>query len=52
MEQKFNKWTQLLNCKELNGNERIVLALILNYHKENKTIEVGTHQIEDTITNG
>ena len=32
MEQKFNKWTQLLNCKELNGNERIVLTLILNYH--------------------
>ena len=32
MEQKFNQWIQLLRCTELSGNERIVLALILNYH--------------------
>ena len=32
MEKKFNQWIQLLRCTELSGNERIVLALILNYH--------------------
>ena len=29
---KFNQWTQLLYCNELNGNELRVLMLILNYH--------------------
>ena len=32
MEKKFNQWIQLLRCTELSGNERIVLALISNYH--------------------
>ena len=32
MEKTFNQWIQLLRCTELSGNERIVLALILNYH--------------------
>ena len=37
MERKFNQWIQLLRCTELSGNERIVLALILNYHNNEKT---------------
>ena len=34
MEKNFNQWTQLLYCSELSGNERIVLALILDYHND------------------
>ena len=32
MEQKFNQWTQLFDCKELNAIQLRVLLLILNYH--------------------
>ena len=30
--EKFNKWTQLFDCKELNAIQLRVLLLILNYH--------------------
>lgn len=29
---KFNQWGQLLRCKTLTGNQRVILGIILNFH--------------------